>query len=169
MLLRSNSNLSTGGTAADVTDRVHPANARVAELAAQILALDVAGIDLLCRDISRPLAEQGGAIVEVNAAPGLRMHLAPAEGQPRYVGAPIVAMLYPQGAPSRIPIVAVTGTNGKTTVTRLIAYLFETARKVVGMTTTEGVYIGGERIIVGDCSGPQSARAVHRRRRAHLR
>jgi cyanophycin synthetase len=158
--LRSNSNLSTGGTATDVTELVHPANARVAELAAQILALDVAGVDVLCADITRPLAEQGGAIVEVNAAPGLRMHLAPAEGQPRDVGAPIVAMLYPDGAPSRIPIVAVTGTNGKTTVTRLIAHLYETARTRVGMTTTEGVYIGGERIIAGDCSGPQSARAV---------
>lgn len=158
--LRSNSNLSTGGTATDVTDSVHPANARVAELAAQILALDVAGIDMLCRDITRPLAEQGGAIVEVNAAPGLRMHLAPAVGQPRDVGGPIVAMLYPDGAPARIPLVAVTGTNGKTTVTRLIAHLFETGRKLVGMTTTDGVYIGGERIIAGDCSGPQSARAV---------
>lgn len=160
VLLRSNSNLSTGGTAVDVTDSVHPANAKVAELAAQILALDVAGIDMLCRNITRPLAEQGGAIVEVNAAPGLRMHLAPAEGRPRDVGGPIVAMLYPEGAPARIPVVAVTGTNGKTTVTHLIAHLFETARKTVGVTTTEGVYIGGERIIAGDCSGPQSARAV---------
>jgi cyanophycin synthetase len=160
VLLRSNSNLSTGGTAVDVTDLVHPLNAQVAELAAQILALDVAGIDVLCQDITRPLAEQGGAVVEVNAAPGLRMHLAPAEGQPRDVGGPIVGMLYPNGAPSRIPIVAVTGTNGKTTVTRLIAHLYETARKVVGMTLTEGVYLGGERIISGDCSGPQSARAV---------
>lgn len=158
--LRSNSNLSTGGTATDVTDCVHPRNAQVAELAAQILALDVAGIDMLCQDITRPLSEQGGAIVEVNAAPGLRMHLAPAVGQPRDVGAPIVAMLYPEGAPARIPVVAVTGTNGKTTTTRLIAHLFETARNVVGMTTTEGVYIAGERIISGDCSGPQSARAV---------
>jgi cyanophycin synthetase len=158
--LRFNSNLSTGGSAVDVTDSVHPANARVAELAAQILALDVAGIDMLCQDITRPLAEQGGAIVEVNAAPGLRMHLAPSEGRPRDVGGPIVSMLYPDGAPSRIPIVAVTGTNGKTTVTRLIAHLYETARTLVGMTTTEGVYIGGERIISGDCSGPQSARAV---------
>lgn len=160
VLLRSNSNLSTGGTAVDVTDSVHPRNAQVAELAAQILALDVAGIDMLCQDITRPLGEQGGAIVEVNAAPGLRMHLAPAEGQPRDVGGPIVNMLYPEGAPSRIPIVAVTGTNGKTTVTHLIAHLFETARKAVGMTTTEGVYICGERIIAGDCSGPQSTRAV---------
>jgi len=160
VLLRSNSNLSTGGTAVDVTDRVHPLNAQVAELAAQILALDVAGIDVLCQDIARPLHEQGGAIIEVNAAPGLRMHLAPAEGQPRDVGGPIVNMLYPEGAPARIPVVAVTGTNGKTTITHLIAHLFETGRKVVGMTTTEGVYLSGRRIIAGDCSGPQSARAV---------
>jgi cyanophycin synthetase len=115
--LRTNGNLSTGGTATDVTDEVHPRNARLAELAAQILGLDVAGIDVLCHDIRRPLNEQAGAIVEVNAAPGLRMHLQPASGQPRDVGGPIVDMLYPNNAPSRIPIIAVTGTNGKTTVT----------------------------------------------------
>jgi cyanophycin synthetase len=158
--LRSNANLSTGGTATDVTDDVHPSNARLAELAAQILGMDVAGVDIVCADIARPLREQRGAIVEVNAAPGLRMHLAPAYGRARDVGRPIVDMLYPDRAPSRIPIVAVTGTNGKTTVTRLIAHMYETARKVVGMTTTEGTYIGRERIIRGDCSGPQSARAV---------
>jgi cyanophycin synthetase len=158
--LRTNCNLSTGGTATDVTDEVHPKNAHLAELAAQILALDVAGIDVICRDIGRPLDEQGGAIVEVNAAPGLRMHLHPYAGQPRDVGTPIVEMLYPHDAPSRIPILAVTGTNGKTTVTRLIAYMYETARFVVGTTSTEGTYISGERILEGDCSGPKSARAV---------
>lgn len=158
--LRMNSNLSTGGTATDVTDLVHPANARIARLAAQILALDVAGIDMLCADIGRSLAEQGGAIVEVNAAPGLRMHLAPASGTPRDVATPVVEMLYPKGAPARIPIIAVTGTNGKTTVTRLIAHMHATGRKVVGMTCTEGVYIDGERIMSGDCSGPQSAQTV---------
>jgi len=158
--LRSNSNLSTGGTATDVTDEVHPSNVRLAELAAQILALDVAGIDIICRDIRRPLEEQAGAIVEVNAAPGLRMHLFPAEGRPRKVGRPIVNMLYPDGASSRIPIIAVTGTNGKTTVVRLISHVYETARKVVGRTGTEGTYIGAERIIRGDCSGPRSAQAV---------
>jgi cyanophycin synthetase len=158
--LRTNANLSTGGTATDVTDIVHPANVQVAQLAAQIMGLDIAGIDMLCNDIRRPLSEQGGAIVEVNAAPGLRMHLHPTSGTPRDVGTPIINMLYPKDSPARIPIIAVTGTNGKTTVTRLIAHLFETARKVVGMTTTEGVYIAGERIISGDCSGPQSARAV---------
>jgi cyanophycin synthetase len=158
--LRTNCNLSTGGTATDVTDLVHPENARLAELAAQILDLDVAGIDLLCRDIQRPVEEQGGAIVEVNAAPGLRMHLEPAVGTPRDVGTPIIDMLYPPGAPSRIPLVAVTGTNGKTTVTRLVAHMFETAKKVVGFTCTDGTYIAGKRIIQGDCSGPRSAQAV---------
>ncbi|KFE60787.1 cyanophycin synthetase [Hyalangium minutum] len=158
--LRQNCNLSTGGTAADVTDVVHPSNARLAELAAQMLNLDIAGIDLLCKDIRRPLAEQGGAIVEVNAAPGLRMHIQPTSGVPRDVGGPIIDMLYPPGTPSRIPIVAVTGTNGKTTVVRLVAHMFETARRRVGFTSTEGTYIRGERILEGDCSGPKSAQAV---------
>jgi cyanophycin synthetase len=158
--LRTNANLSTGGTATDVTDEVHPQNAQLAELAAQILALDVAGIDVLCEDIRRPLREQGGAIVEVNAAPGLRMHLSPTSGTPRDVGKPIAEMLYPDGATGRIPIIAVTGTNGKTTVTRLIAHMFQTAKKTVGMTSTEGTYIGRDRIIEGDCSGPRSAEAV---------
>ncbi|HEX8523163.1 MAG TPA: cyanophycin synthetase [Tepidisphaeraceae bacterium] len=158
--LRTNANLSTGGTATDVTDVVHPRNAQVAELAAQILNLDVAGIDLLCRDIKRPLTEQNGAIVEVNAAPGLRMHLSPTTGQPRRVGRAIVEMLYPDDAPTRVPIIAVTGTNGKTTVTRLIAHMHKTAKKTVGMTNTDGIYIGDERIMSGDCSGPRSAQAV---------
>lgn len=158
--LRNNSNLSTGGTATDVTDEVHPANRSMAELAAQILGLDVAGIDMICQDISRPLAAQNGAIVEVNAAPGLRMHIAPYQGKPRNVGDPIMDMLFPEGAPSRIPILAITGTNGKTTVTRLIAHMYETARWTVGMTCTEGTYINKERIIMGDCSGPKSAAAI---------
>jgi cyanophycin synthetase len=158
--LRQNCNLSTGGTATDVTDIVHPKNARMAELAAQILALDVAGIDVLCHDIARPLDEQGGAVVEVNAAPGLRMHLHPAEGTPRQVGRPIVEMLYPDGTPSRIPIIAVTGTNGKTTVTRLISHMYETAHRVVGMTCTDGIYINSKPIVKGDCSGPKSAQTI---------
>jgi cyanophycin synthetase len=158
--LRHNSNLSTGGTATDVTDEVHPHNARLAELAAQILALDVAGIDMLCQDIRRPLAEQRGAIVEVNAAPGLRMHIHPTSGQSRNVGTPIVRMLYPDNRPTRIPIIAVTGTNGKTTVTRLIGHMYDTARWTVGMTSTDGTYIGKERIMEGDCSGPKSAQAI---------
>jgi cyanophycin synthetase len=158
--LRLNANLSTGGTATDVTDEVHPQNVKLGELAAQFLALDVAGIDMLCQDIRRPLAEQGGAVVEVNAAPGLRMHLHPTRGKSRKVGRPIVEMLYPDDAPSRIPIIAVTGTNGKTTVTRLVAHMYETARWTVGRTGTEGTYIGGDRIMRGDCSGPRSAQAV---------
>ncbi len=158
--LRRNSNLSTGGTAIDVTDEVHPSNTRLAELAAQILALDVAGIDIVCRDISRPLAEQNGGIVEVNAAPGLRMHLHPSDGQPRDVGKPIVDMLYPPGSDARIPVIAITGTNGKTTVTRLIAHMYDTARWTVGLTCTDGVYIGREQIMHGDSSGPKSALAV---------
>lgn len=158
--LRNNSNLSTGGTASDVTDEVHPDNAHLAELAAQILALDVAGIDMMCEDITRPITEQGGAIVEVNAAPGLRMHLHPAQGKARDVGKPIVQMLYPEDAPSRIPIVSITGTNGKTTVTRLVSHIYQTAHRVVGMTCTDGTYIGSERIMEGDCSGPRSAQAI---------
>jgi cyanophycin synthetase len=158
--LRDNANLSTGGTATDVTDDVHPSNARLAGLAAQILGLDVAGIDVVCQDIRRPLRAQRAAIVEVNAAPGLRMHLHPTHGQGRDVGRPIVEMLYPQDAPSRIPILAVTGTNGKTTVTRLLSHMYETAHQVVGMTCTEGAFIDKERILTGDCSGPRSARAV---------
>ncbi|HXV42705.1 MAG TPA: Mur ligase family protein, partial [Anaerolineae bacterium] len=122
--------------------------------------LDVAGIDILCQDIQRPLNEQGGAIVEVNAAPGLRMHLHPTDGQPRQVGVPIVEMLYPGDSPARIPIIAITGTNGKTTVTRLVSHMYETARRVVGMTCTDGAYIKEERIIKGDCSGPRSAQAI---------
>jgi cyanophycin synthetase len=158
--LRHNCNLSTGGTATDVTDDVHPSNARLAELAAQILAMDVAGIDVICNDISRPLPEQGGAIVEVNAAPGLRMHLNPSQGQPRNVGIPIVEMLYPGETPARIPLIAITGTNGKTTVTRLISHMYETARWVVGMTCTDGTYINKKLVMKGDCSGPRSAQAV---------
>jgi cyanophycin synthetase len=158
--LRLNSNLSTGGTSTDVTDEVHPHNVKVAELAAQILAMDVAGVDIVCRDIRRPLDEQHGAIVEVNAAPGLRMHLYPSYGQPRDVGRAIVEMLYPKDAPSRIPIVAVTGTNGKTTVTKLISHIYETAHRKVGATTTEGTYIGKNRIMSGDCAGPRSAGAI---------
>ncbi len=160
VLLRNNSNLSTGGTATDVTAEVHPNNVRLAELAAQILAMDVAGLDVVCQDIRRPLSEQQGAIVEVNAAPGLRMHLYPTKGQPQDVGSPIVEMLYPQGALSRIPILAVTGTNGKTTVTRLLGHMYETGRYIVGMTCTEGTYINRDKIMGGDCSGPKSASAV---------
>lgn len=158
--LRHNGNLSTGGTAVDVTDEVHPGVAHSAELAARVIGLDIAGIDIICKDIGRPLGEQGGAIIEVNASPGLRMHLSPEKGQRRAVGKAIVRMLYPQGSPSRIPIISITGTNGKTTVARLIAHMYESAHKVVGMTSTEGIFVHGERIKAGDCAGPRSARSV---------
>ena len=160
VLLRDNSNLSTGGTAVDVTDRVHPDNAAMAVLAARTLGLDIAGVDVVCRRINRPLAEQGGGIVEVNAAPGLRMHIAPAEGKARPVGEAIVDMLFDDHRPYRIPIVAITGTNGKTTVTRMIAGIFATMHKYVGMTTTDGIYFNGIQRVKGDCSGPRSAQAV---------
>ena len=160
VFVRQNGNLSTGGTATDVTDEVHPRNARIAELAAQVLGMDVAGIDIICDDLSRPLREQGGAIVEVNAAPGLRMHIAPTNGKSRDVGKPIMDMLYAPGETGRIPIIAITGTNGKTTTTRLIAHMYEQARYTVGITCTDGVYVDGERVTKGDSSGPKSARAV---------
>lgn len=159
VLLRDNSNLSTGGTAVDVTGEVHPDNARIAVLAARVVGLDVAGIDLVCEDISRPLHKQGG-IVEVNAAPGLRMHLYPSEGKARPVGEAIVDMLFPHVAPSRVPLIAVTGTNGKTTVTRMIGHVYSTMKKFVGMTSTDGIYFDGVRHEKGDCSGPRSAEAV---------
>ena len=160
VLLRDNSNLSTGGTATDVTDDVHPDNAAVAVLAARTLGLDIAGVDVVCRSIRRPLTEQGGGIVEVNAAPGLRMHIAPSEGKARPVGEAIVDMLFDDGRPYRIPLVAITGTNGKTTVTRMIAGIFATMHQYVGMTTTDGIYFDGALRVRGDCSGPRSAQAV---------
>jgi cyanophycin synthetase len=160
VLLRDNSNLSTGGTATDVTDEVHPDNAAMAVLAARTLGLDIAGVDVVCRRINRPLAEQGGGIVEVNAAPGLRMHIAPSEGKARPVGDAIIDMLYDDERPYRIPIVAISGTNGKTTVTRMIAGIFATMHKYVGMTTTDGIYFNGVMRVKGDCSGPRSAQAV---------
>jgi cyanophycin synthetase len=160
VLPRENCTVFTDGTSTDVTDDVHPSNAQLARLAAQILGLDIAGVDVVCRDIQRPLREQGGAIIGVTAAPELQMHLHPTQGQSRDVRVPIVEMLYPHNSPSRIPIIAVTGTNGKTTVTRLISHMYETARWVVGMTCTDGTYIGKERIMTGDCSDSRSARAV---------
>ena len=160
MLIRRNANLSTGGTAIDVTERVHPEVAARAVDAAKIIGLDIAGIDVVAKDISRPLEEQGGVIVEVNAAPGLRMHLEPSVGVSRPVGEAIVDMLYPEGENGRIPIVAVTGVNGKTTTTRFIAHILKGAGKTVGMTCTDGIYVDERRIDNGDCSGPQSARSV---------
>jgi cyanophycin synthetase len=160
VLIRRNANLSTGGTAIDVTDKVHPDVAARAVDAARVVGLDIAGIDLVVRDINRPMEEQGGIVVEVNAGPGLRMHLHPSAGQPRPVGQAIVDMMFPAGEDGRIPLVAITGVNGKTTTTRLIAHLFRATGKTIGMTCSDGIYIDGRRIEAGDCSGPQSARAV---------
>jgi cyanophycin synthetase len=159
-VLRRNANLSTGGMATDVTDQVHPDLAARAVDAARVVGLDIAGVDVVCCDVSVPLEEQSGVIVEVNAAPGLRMHLEPSAGTPRAVGEAIVSTMFPDGNNGRIPVVAVTGTNGKTTTTRLIAHIFRTMGKRVGMTCTDGIYLNDRRIDTGDCSGPKSARAV---------
>jgi cyanophycin synthetase len=156
VLLRRNGNLSTGGTATDVTDLVHPEVAAIAIDAARVVGLDVAGIDIVVEDISRPLEPQRGVVVEVNAAPGLRMHIEPSTGTPRPVGEAIVASLIPQGD-GRIPIVGVTGTNGKTTTTRLIASILGRDGSTVGMTCSDGIVIGDRQISSGDCSGPESA------------
>jgi len=160
VILRNNANLSTGGTATDVTDDVHPDLAAAAVAAAQTVGLDIAGIDVVCDTILKPLEDQGGGIVEVNAAPGLRMHLDPSFGKGRDVGKAIVDMMFPNGENARIPIVAIAGTNGKTTTSRLIGRIFEANGQRVGMTSTDGVYIEGRQIDDGDCSGPRSARNV---------
>jgi cyanophycin synthetase len=160
VFLRESANLSTGGTAVDVTDRVHPDVARTCERAARAVGLDICGVDLVLEDITKPMAGGKGGVVEVNAAPGLRMHLHPAEGKPRDVGAKIVEMLYPEGSAARIPVISITGTNGKTTVTRMIAHIISSAGERVGMTTTDGIYIGDEPIAEGDTTGPHSAQTV---------
>ncbi len=158
VLLRNNANLSTGGTATDVTDDVHPDVAASAVAAAQMIGLDIAGVDILCESIYKPLEQQGGGIVEVNAAPGLRMHLKPSYGKGRPVGEDIINMMFPPGDDGRIPVVAVTGTNGKTTTVRLISHLIAETGLRVGMTGTDGVYINHRLIDTGDCSGSKRAR-----------
>jgi cyanophycin synthetase len=160
VVLRECSNLSKGGTARDVTDTVHPSVARTCERAARVVGLDVCGVDLIADDVSQPLAPGRNGVVELNAAPGLRMHLSPSEGEPRDVGAAILETLYPEGAPSRIPIVAITGTNGKTTTTRMIAHALAGSGRTVGMATTDGVFVGGERVAEGDLTGPFAANLV---------
>jgi cyanophycin synthetase len=160
VLIRRNANLSTGGTAVDVTDQVHPVNANYAICAAASVGLDIAGIDIVAADISKPLDEQGGKVIEVNAGPGLRMHIAPSEGTGRPVGEAIIDMLFPDGATGRIPLVAVTGVNGKTTTTRFINHILASTGLRTGMTCSDGIYIDGRRTERGDCSGPQSARNV---------
>ena len=160
VVLRNNANLSTGGSATDVTDDVHPEVAARAIEAAQTIGLHICGVDVICESVLRPLEEQGGGIVEVNAAPGLRMHLAPSFGKARNVGVPMVELLFSPHDDGRVPLVAVTGTNGKTTTTRLIAHLFTSHGWRTGMTNTDGVWVNGRQIDSGDCSGPKSARNV---------
>jgi cyanophycin synthetase len=153
-------NMSTGGTSIDRTIEAHPDNAEIAEMAARVVGLDVAGIDFICPDITVPVRETGGAIVEVNAAPGFRMHTNPTEGEPQYVAKPVIDLLFPAGVPARIPILAVTGTNGKTTTVRMIAHILKLMGRRVGMTSTDGIVVDGRMIRRGDMSGPKSARMI---------
>lgn len=158
--LKLTGNMSTGGTSIDRTDDIHSDNVEIARQAAMVVGLDVAGIDFVTEDISRSVRQSNGAIVEINAGPGFRMHTHPTEGHPRHVGRAVVDMLFPVGAPSRVPIVAVTGTNGKTTTCRMIAHIMKTSGKIVGLTTTDGIYIDETQIMAGDTSGPSSAQMV---------
>ena len=160
--LRSTANLSTGGTAIDMTDVVHPDNKEMAVRAVQAVGLDVGGVDFLTSDITKSYKEVGGAIVEVNAAPGFRMHVAPSEGEPRDVSGKVMDMLFPPGSPARIPVASITGTNGKTTTSRMLSHIFKTAGHTVGMTSTDGVYIDGRLSVKGDMTGPTSAHIVLR-------
>jgi cyanophycin synthetase len=153
-------NMSTGGVSIDRTDEAHPDNVEIAEEAARVIGLDVAGIDFITPDIADPVREVGGGIVEVNAAPGFRMHTHPTIGEPQYVAKPVVDLLFPPGTPSRIPIVAVTGTNGKTTTARMIAHIFKGMGRQVGLTTTDGILIDERLVVAADASGPRSARMV---------
>jgi cyanophycin synthetase len=163
LILKDTANLSTGGTAEDVTDIVHPSNVSMAERISKIIDLDICGIDIMTSDITQPLSDTGGAILEVNAGPGFRMHLAPTTGLPRNVASPVVDKLFPQkGDTGRIPIVAITGTNGKTTTSRLIAHIAKMSGYRVGYTTTDGVYIQNRLLMKGDCTGPASAEFVLR-------
>jgi cyanophycin synthetase len=158
--LRSTANLSTGGTATDVTDVIHPDNREMAERAVRAIGLDVGGVDFLSKNISESYRKIGGGICEVNAAPGFRMHVAPSEGSARDVAAPVIDMLFPPGAAARVPIAAITGTNGKTTTARMLAHITKMAGYTPGLTTTDGVYIDGQRTVSGDMTGPVSARMV---------
>lgn len=160
--LRATANLSTGGIAIDRTDDIHPENLWIAERVAKIIGLDIAGIDVVTPDITKPLRKVDGVIVEVNAAPGFRMHVAPSKGLPRNVAAPVLDMLFPEDTPNRIPIVAITGTNGKTTTTRLIAHIYRQTGKVVGYTSTDGIYLGDYMVEKGDNTGPISAGVILR-------
>lgn len=158
--LKSTANLSTGGTSIDVTDMVHPENITLCERISMIIGLDVCGIDIMAENLTQPLKETGGCVLEVNAAPGFRMHLSPSEGLPRNVASPVVDMLYPPGAQAKIPIIAVTGTNGKTTTTRLISHIVKNNGYRVGFTTSDGIYIQNTMLTKGDTTGPLSAEFI---------
>ncbi len=160
VFLKPTANLSTGGTSTDVTDEVHPANIFMFERIARIIGLDICGIDIMAKDLRSPVSETGGVILEVNAAPGFRMHIDPSEGLPRNAAEPVVDMLFPRGTIGRIPIIAITGTNGKTTTTRLAAHIAKSAGKKVGYTTSDGVYIQNQMMLKGDCTGPVSSAFV---------
>jgi cyanophycin synthetase len=164
VFLKPTANLSTGGTAEDVTDKVHPQNRILFERIARTVGLDICGIDIMAPDLATPIRENGGAVIEVNAAPGLRMHLEPTIGEPRNVAAPIVDMLFPESGKGRIPLIAITGTNGKTTTTRLLARMVQQAGYSTGYTTTDGIYINGELVDTGDCTGPASSQLILRDR-----
>ena len=158
--LKSTANLSTGGTSVDVTDMLHPENIFIAERISRVIGLDICGVDIMAENLTQPLKENGGVVLEVNAAPGFRMHLAPSEGLPRNVAAPVVDMLYPPGKESRIPIIAITGTNGKTTTTRLMAHIVKNNKFRVGFTTSDGIYIQNHTLEKGDTTGPLSAEYI---------
>lgn len=160
LVLKPTANLSTGGTSTDVTDEVHPVNIFLAERIAKIIGLDICGIDIIAPDLRTSLFENGGAVLEVNAAPGFRMHIEPSEGLPRNVAEPVIDMLFPKGFNGRIPIIAITGTNGKTTTARLTAHICKTAGYKVGFTTSDGVYIQNQMMMQGDCTGPLSSQFV---------
>ncbi len=158
--LKSTANLSTGGTSIDVTDLMHPENIFMAERISRVIGLDICGIDIMADNLTQSLKENGGVILEVNAAPGFRMHLAPSEGLPRNVASPVIDMLYPPGKASRIPIIAITGTNGKTTTTRLISHIVKNNGFRVGFTTSDGIYIQNHMMEKGDTTGPFSAEYI---------
>src|SRR4029079_8326120 len=160
LFLKTTANISTGGTAIDLTDEVHPENVFLFERIARIIGLDVAGVDIIAPNVTEPLRENGGGIIEVNAAPGFRMHIGPSQGIGRNVAEHVLDMLFPPGTPTRVPIIAITGTNGKTTTTRLSAHIFKNSGHTVGFTTTDGTYIGNQRIVQGDNTGPVSAQLV---------
>jgi cyanophycin synthetase len=160
VMLCGGMNLSTGGTAKDVTDEVHQSVKTLCERAARIIDLDICGVDLVLNDVSAPMPKEKGGVIEINTAPGLRMHTFPSEGKPRDVGGAIIEMLYPNGQNGRIPIISITGTNGKTTVTRMISHILSETGSKVGMTTTDGIYLGGEQIAFGDTTGPVSAKTI---------